>query len=202
MGIYAAKPRFQRALEGPAAALARSRVHPDQITGSALLLSFLGGLALAGSAAEPRLLLLVPLVTVGRTVLNALDGLVARRTGQSRPWGEVLNEVGDRAADLAFFGGVALAPGSDARLAGLVVAVMLLTSYLGTAAKAAGGRRQYGGIMGKADRMIWLGLAAVIAFLCPTWPVWPAFLVGVMSGLVVTFAQRLRGSYVDLESAR
>lgn len=48
------------------------------------------------------------MVSFLRLALNALDGLVARDLGPARPWGEVLNEVSDRLADLALFVGAAL----------------------------------------------------------------------------------------------
>jgi hypothetical protein len=67
-------------------------------------------------------------------------------------------------------------------------------------ARAAGGRRQYGGIMGKADRMIYLGGAAVLAFLLPGVPVLSAFLLIVLAGLGLTILSRLRATYADLQS--
>jgi phosphatidylglycerophosphate synthase len=143
----------------------------------------------------------VPGLALARTALNALDGMVARAAGLARPWGEVLNELGDRLADVAFFAGVALAPGSSPALGCAVLVAMLLCSYLGTAARAAGGRRQYGGIMGKADRMIYLGGAAVLAFLLPGVPVFTGFLTIVLAGLGLTILSRLRATYADLQSA-
>src|SRR5262249_14487971 len=155
----------------------RRRVHPDLLTFAALGLAVLGGVALVASAWAAWLLLLVPPIVLARTALNALDGLVARGTGLARPWGEVLNEVGDRLADIALFGGVALAPGSDLGLGAVALVAMLLSSYIGTVAKAAGGHRQYGGVMGKADRMIALGVAATLAFCLPGVPVFRGFLI-------------------------
>ncbi len=201
-GLYTIKPRFQHALGSLTTVLVRRGVHPDVLTGSALVLAGIGGLALVGAATTPLLLLLLPPIALARTALNALDGLVARASGLARPWGEVLNEVCDRVADVALFTGVALAPGSDLRLGGLVVVLMLLSSYLGTAAKAAGGRRQYGGIMGKADRMLYLSLAAVTALLLPGWAVFSGFLVLVGLGLAVTLIQRLGATYADLAALR
>jgi phosphatidylglycerophosphate synthase len=48
----------------------------------------------------------VPLA-IGRLAANALDGLVARRTGLARPWGEVYNECCDRISDTLIFVGLA-----------------------------------------------------------------------------------------------
>jgi len=202
MGIYSVKPRFQQALHGVVAYLVRRRVHPDYLTLAALGLAILGGAALVASGWAAGFLLLLPPIVLARTALNALDGLVARGTGLARPWGEMLNEMGDRLADVALFGGVALAPGSDPALGAAVLVAMLLSSYVGTAAKAAGGRRQYGGVMGKADRMIALGAAALLAFCLPSVPVFRGLLVVVLIGLGVKILQRLRASYVDLQSVR
>lgn len=202
MGIYSVKPRFQRSLHGAETFLVRHRVHPDYVTYAALVLSLAGGFALYGSHAAPWLLLVLPFVGIGRTALNALDGLVARGTGLARPFGEVLNESCDRLSDVALFTGVALAPGSDPHLGAAVIVAMLLSSYLGTAAKAAGGKRQYGGIMAKADRMLALSIASVVAFVLPSQPVFTYLLVLVLVGLGITMVQRIRATYVDLQSRR
>jgi CDP-diacylglycerol---glycerol-3-phosphate 3-phosphatidyltransferase len=200
MGIYSVKPRFQHALGGVEDALVRRRVHPDYITFLALLISLLGGVALYGATWFAPLLLVVPLIVLARTALNALDGLVARRTGLARPWGEVLNECCDRLSDVALFVGLMFAPGSNVALGAAALVLMLLSSYIGTAAKAAGGHRQYGGIMGKADRMIYLGVAVLLAFLLPHVPVLTCFLILALVGLFITIVQRLRATYDDLKS--
>jgi phosphatidylglycerophosphate synthase len=80
--------------------------------------------------------------------------------------------------------------------------VMLLSSYLGTAAKAAGGKRQYVGVMGKADRMIYLSVASLLAFLLPVIPIYSIYLAIVLVGLCFTIVQRLKATYADLQSPR
>ena len=144
------------------------------------------------------LLLLVPVVAVVRLGLNALDGLVARRLGLARPWGEVLNEVGDRLADLALVGALLLTPGVPALLGAAALAAMLAASFVGLAGKAAGGRRQYGGVMGKADRMLLLAVAAPLALVAGPTPVFTATLALVGLGAILTAAQRLRAIHADL----
>ncbi len=198
-GIYSLKPRFQQALGSIERGLVRKRVHPDYLTLGALALSFIGGVALLTSGFVPWLLLLIPFVALARTALNALDGLVARGTGLARPWGEVLNELCDRLSDIFLFAGVGLAHGSSATLTACVLVAMLLSSYVGVLSKAAGGKRQYGGLMGKADRMIYLGIAAPLAFFLPTLPIFTFFLAVCLAGLLVTLAQRLKATYNDLK---
>ena len=202
MGIYGIKPRFQQALGGVCDALVRRRVHPDILTLSALVLSLLGGTALYLSGDHRWLLLTVPVVAILRTALNALDGLVARGTGLARPWGEVLNEVSDRLSGVALFGGVALAAGSDARLGAAALGLMLLSCYVGTVAKAAGGPREYGGPMGKADRMLALSAASVVAFALPFVPVFRYSLIVILVGLAATLVRRLVAAHAHLQSHR
>jgi CDP-diacylglycerol---glycerol-3-phosphate 3-phosphatidyltransferase len=198
-GIYGIKPRFQQSLRQVEAFLIRRRVGPDALTLGAVPLCALGGAALVAGRWSPWLLLAIPPIAIGRTALNALDGMVARDTGVARPWGSVLNEFCDRLSDVALFTGVAFARGSDTRLGGAVLVAMLLSSFAGNAARAAGGTRQYGGVMGKADRMIYLSVAAVLAFALPRVPVFRYFLVLVLAGLGLTIVQRLRAAYAELQ---
>lgn len=202
MGIYSIKPKFQQALRVVERPLVRWRVHPDILTLSALGLSFAGGFALYASHWTPWTLLAVPFMALLRICLNALDGIVAKDLGVARPWGEVLNELCDRLADVAFFVGLVLIPGVNIPLGISVLVLMVITSYVGILSKAAGGAREFGGLMGKADRMILLALAAVLALILPNLPVFNGFLVVVLVGLAATLAQRLWRTYVALKSHR
>jgi len=65
-------------------------------------------------------------------------------------------ECGHRLSDGALFAGLSLAPSISFTLEMAAIILMLLASYLGSLSKAAGGLRQYGGVMGKADPMAWL----------------------------------------------
>jgi len=200
MGIYSLKPAFQKRLMGARDALVKAGVSPDAITYAALIFSMLGGVALALSPKFPFVLLTVPVFAIGRTALNALDGMVAKVTGAGRPFGEMLNEFLDRVADAIWFAGLALS--IDPVLPLATLAGVLISSYLGTAVKAAGGPRIYSGAMGKADRMIILSVGAVAAF------VWgheflkyTTILIAV--GVAITVAQRFmraRGALTETGS--
>jgi CDP-diacylglycerol--glycerol-3-phosphate 3-phosphatidyltransferase len=160
-GLYAIKPRFQALLAPLADGLAARNVQPDALTFAAVGCAALGGAALAASPDRPELLLAVPLLVIARLSLNALDGMVATRLEVARPWGKVLNELCDRVADLAFLWPMALVPGASVPLVTAALCATLLVSFLGVLGEAAGAGREYGGVMGKADRMAWLGIAAV-----------------------------------------
>lgn len=166
MGLYAIKPKFQQALNPIKELFIFLHISPTQINILALLFSMLGGLAFYYADKIPSLLLLIPIVAFIRIALNALDGMVARQTNAAnQQFGEVLNETLDRLSDIFFFSGFALASFTPTNLSFGVLLLILLNSYLSIVSKAAGGSRQYGGLMGKADRMFWLGAFAIIYFL-------------------------------------
>jgi hypothetical protein len=56
--------------------------------------------------------------------------------------------------------------------------------------------------MGKADRMLVVGLAAPLACALPGVPVFTYCLALVSAGLMVTIVQRLGATYADLQSRR
>ena len=96
-GIYAIKPWWQERLAGLEDALVRWHVHPDLITlvrwhvhPDLITLTGVGCAALMGTVlavSQPYSLLVLAVVplSIGRLAANALDGLVARRTGWHDP---------------------------------------------------------------------------------------------------------------------
>lgn len=164
MGIYRIKPWFRGRLRGLARALAARGVSADQVTTAGIAASVLGGLALVAAGQGWVLAYLaVPPLAFCRTAANALDGLVAEETGTGRPAGELYNETADRLGDAAFLGGAAAVPGVPPALALGALAAAGLASFVGIAAKAAGGARRSDGPMGKPDRMLVLGAATLVA---------------------------------------
>ena len=207
-GTYAIKPKFQQALKPLESFFVRAKIHPDIITIVAFVVSAFGGAALWLSSQPGMLWLLctIPFVALLRTMLNALDGMVAKQTGLARPWGEVLNETFDRLSDIAIFAGLACSKLCSGPLLTASLISVLMSSYLGILSKAAGGQRQYGGVMGKADRMILFGLLGPLSFfcqdvgLCPAQNVMNGFLLIVLGGALLTFWQRAAKTYADFKS--
>lgn len=197
-GLYGLKPRFQQSLRPIEDWLVARHVHPDRLTLLALALALGGGLAILLSPWQPALLLAVPWVAIVRTALNALDGQVARRLELTSRWGEVLNEVCDRLSDLALIGAVVLLPGIDLRLGAATLVAMLLASYIGIVGKATGGHRQYGGLVGKADRMVLLALAAPLALAFGGSLIFALLLVVILLGSLITCLQRMQAIQADL----
>ena|SRR5437867_974203 len=162
MALYDVKPRFRELLSALLPAL--RPIHPDWITFAALACSILAALLFQRAQSHRWLFLLIPLLLLLRISFNALDGLVAQATGKARAFGEVLNEGADRLSDIAILLGVAYSPLSSLRWGIPALAAVLFSSYVGILGKAVGAGRQHGGILGKADRMLYLGVACVIPF--------------------------------------
>ncbi len=199
-GIYSIKPWWQQRLAGIENWLVKRRVHPNLVTLAGVGCAGLLGLALAASARWPWLALAVAPFAFGRLAANALDGLVARRTAQASAFGELYNEFGDRIADTAVFAGLALNSAVFAPLAWGTLALALLSSYLGIAAKAAGSSRIFGGLLAKADRMIYLAtFSPVVLLLGPQ--AWNWLLLAFIPALLVTLFQRYRWSYKALKQS-
>ena len=201
-GLYGLKPWFTRRLTPVVNAAVARRVSPDVFTAV--------GVAAAGAAALAVGLGCWPLAALFMVLRLAganLDGAVARAAGRSRPWGFVVNEVGDRASDLLAFAGLAVwaarqgGPGLH-WLSWPVIMVLLaalaatLPTFGALAAAGAGAPRPNGGPLGKTERC----LIVVVATAFPV--VLPVVSMQMVNGSLLTTALRLRAAHRELSAAR
>jgi archaetidylinositol phosphate synthase len=105
------------------------------------------------------LLILVAIFTFTSSVLDALDGMVARVSKKASKRGDLLDHVLDRYSDVFILGGIMLSPYCDNLIGFFAILGVLLTSYMGTQAQAIAGKRNYKGLLGRANRL------AVLTFL-------------------------------------
>ena len=193
MRIYTIKPKFQQFLKPIKDIFVKLRVHPTTINIAALIISIiLGAIILCAGRYEKLILLIyVPILAFIRTALNALDGMVARKLKiKNQKWGEVLNEFIDRLSDSFIFIGLALSGLVYINFALISICIILLTSYIGIVGKAAGGSRQYIGLMGKADRMFYLSLASILLIIWPSIDFMNYLLYFMMVLGIITIIQR------------
>ncbi|WP_242907066.1 CDP-alcohol phosphatidyltransferase family protein [Actinomadura terrae] len=182
-GLYALKPWYAARLGGVRAALVRRGVSPDAVTAAGVLSGGAAGAALALVEPGPAAGLLVTVLLAARLACANLDGAIARESGRSTRWGAVLNELGDRAAELAALAGcLALAP---AWLVASAALAATLPSWTSLAGAAAGGPRPQGGPVGKTERCLLLALVAFTGWAVP-------LLATLAAGSVLTAAVRLR----------
>ena len=187
---YASKRSIVAGLDPLVRALAARGVAPDAVTLSAIPIAAVGGAAIALSPSTPLLLLVVPVAAGLRLGTNLIDGALARATGRSHPRGELLNEVSDRVCDVLLVAPVAVLPAAQPALVLLGVAMAILASFIGVAAKAAGGDRLYGGVLSKPGRMALLAAVALAAFVAGP-GAWAWFGPILLAGTSLTAAERL-----------
>lgn len=191
MGIYSIKPKFQQTLKPLENFFIKNKIHPTVINILALILSIIGGICLYFSDKNIYLLIYIPFMAFFRTAFNALDGMVARSLKvKNQGFGEVLNEFLDRVSDASIFFGLALTSYTNLALGSLCVIIILLNSYLSIVSKAGGGSRQYGGIMGKADRMIYIGILSLIILIWKNYEIANYFFYFIILGTTITLIQR------------
>jgi CDP-diacylglycerol--glycerol-3-phosphate 3-phosphatidyltransferase len=193
--LYAGKSAMLGRLAPLVEGLVRAGVSADALTLAALPVAALAALCLVASPSLPTLLVAVPILAGTRILLNLLDGAVARRSGRIHPRGELLNELGDRLADVGFLAPVAILPGASPTIVLLGVIVGILASYVGITSRAAGGERIYRGILSKPGRMVLLSVASigslVVGDVAWTW-FGPLLLLGTSLTLVERIAIAVR----------
>ncbi|MBM9464970.1 CDP-alcohol phosphatidyltransferase family protein [Aeromicrobium sp. YIM 150415] len=193
-GLYALKPWYSRRLDAFVRGAVRRDLSPDLFT----LVGVLGACAAAVVVAYAWWPLVILFLAVRLAGAN-LDGAVARARGVSRPWGFVLNEIGDRVSDVVVMGGLAvLAWRTDGIDTALVVAIATVAATLPTfaslAAAGAGATRRNGGPLGKTERC----LLVIIASIVPAWTVWIAWII--VAGSVLTTITRLVSTHRELSA--
>jgi archaetidylinositol phosphate synthase len=192
------RPIADRALVPFVAAARRLGLTPDGISVIAFVV------ALAASAtfvAGGRWYLLGAVLVFANGWLDLLDGALARELETDSAAGDLLDHVLDRYADVVVIAGLAAGVGRYA-LGFAAVTGVLLTSYLGTQAQAVGAGREYGGLLGRADRLALVGLAAVAAPF--TGSLGSLTVVGWLLAVFavvghVTALQRFRAAWLDLQ---
>ncbi|GAB6878482.1 CDP-alcohol phosphatidyltransferase family protein [Halorubrum gandharaense] len=156
------RPLADRLLGPWVSAADRLGLSPDQIS----VIAFLVAVGAAGAfyAAEPVFYALGAVLVLGNGWLDLVDGALAREQGVSSEGGDLLDHVLDRYADIVIIAG--FAAGVDAYALGfLAVTGVLMTSYLGTQIQAVGLGREYGGLLGRADRLALMGIVGLVAAL-------------------------------------
>ncbi|QAU12049.1 CDP-alcohol phosphatidyltransferase family protein [Halorubrum sp. BOL3-1] len=178
----------------------RLGLSPDQVS----VIAFLVAVAAAGAFAAGS----APFYAAGALLvtlngwLDLVDGALARRQGVASDGGDFLDHVLDRYADVAVIAG--LTAGIEAYALGFAaVTGVLLTSYLGTQIQAVGIGREYGGLLGRADRLALMGIVGVVAAVYPAPIVAGLNAVGLLLALFavvghLTAVQRFLGAWSDL----
>jgi archaetidylinositol phosphate synthase len=134
-----------------------TRINPDLLTWFALLFSVIAGgfFYFSNPATELQnfFLFFAAFFVLLNGLFDAIDGKVAKLTNKVTARGDFLDHALDRYADVFIIGALALSPWCRPPIGLLAIIGVLLTSYMGTQAQAIGYKRDYSGLLGRADRL-------------------------------------------------
>jgi CDP-diacylglycerol--glycerol-3-phosphate 3-phosphatidyltransferase len=150
LGLYALKPWYAEQLAPVADRLVARRVHPDVVSLAGVGAGAAAGVALALLPPGPLAAVAVGVALAARLACANLDGTLARRQARTSTRGAVLNEVGDRVAELAALAGLWFSGPSWLVL--LAALAMSTPSWVALAGAATGAPRRQGGPVGKTER--------------------------------------------------
>src|SRR6516164_8839244 len=181
-GLYICKSWYADRLAPVRQRLVALNVPPSAITTAGIFFGAGAGVALALLRPGPVAGLAVALLLAARLACANLDGGVARDGDRATPFGSVVNELGDRAAELAALAGcLAFAPAALVAAAALAAT---LPSWVSLAGAAAGAPRIQGGPIGKTERCLLLAALAATG-------AWPILLSAIAVGSAVTAVVRV-----------
>lgn len=142
-------------------------------------------------------------------LFDAIDGKVARLRNITSKKGDLMDHVLDRYSDILIMLGFIFSVYAQAYVGLLAVIGVLLTSYLGVQSQALGLKRNYSGILGRADRLVLMLLFILIQFFVRSSLVFHGLLLTPINILLIWFAlagnitalMRFRDSYRALGSS-
>lgn len=172
MTFNALRPIASRVIDPLANFFIKYEVSPDTVSIISLICAFFAGLSFYYSPEYEDLTLLAGILVVFNSIFDALDGVIARKSNRATPRGDFLDHVIDRYSDVFIICSIFFAGYVSWQIGVAAIVGVLLTSYLGTQAQALNLGRYYGGIMGRADRLVVIILAAFAN------SVYPALILG------------------------
>ena len=152
-----------------ARAFADLGISPNFLSLLSFLFAVLAGLSffVSGTTYNRFLLLLAGVFICLSALFDMLDGVLAREIGTASKRGDFLDHVLDRYSDMFIMGGIIFGGYISWEIGIIAIIGVLLSSYMGTQAQAVGLRRMYGGLLGRADRLVILILATFLTALYP-----------------------------------
>jgi archaetidylinositol phosphate synthase len=181
------KQKVQQMLTAEAKAVHAMGLTPNMITLLGVVLAFLSALGYAEWQNRPLYLLLAMALLLLSGFCDALDGVVARVYAEASVFGGFLDSLLDRYADAAVYAGIIIGGLCDPTWGLLAVVGSLLVSYSRARAEAAGIKMESVGIAERAERMIILAVATLVAVFWQSATVMNAsiILLAVLSNLTV-----------------
>jgi len=126
---------------------------------------------LASAAAGVLFYLRMEVWAIIAVALNAfcdtMDGAIARELKTQSMRGDFLDHAVDRYADIFIITGIFAGGIVPWQIGVFALTGVLMASYLGTQAQAVGVGRYYGGVLGRADRLLLIMVVGIIGLVFP-----------------------------------
>lgn len=159
------RPHAARYIDPCVRVAIRCHLTPTMLTVASLVVA-----AGAGAAFYLRQEFLGVLLVALNAIFDALDGALARATGTASKRGDFLDHVVDRYSDIFIITGIFAGGFVSWEVGVFALTGVLMSSYLGTQSQAVGVGRYYGGILGRADRLVLIMAAGALDLLLPAMP--------------------------------
>lgn len=157
------KQKIQSVLATEARIAHRIGLTPNRITVLGAFLAFLSAFVYAKWQANPLLLLLATVLLLLSGFCDALDGVVARLFEEATVFGGFLDSLLDRYADAAVYVGIIFAGLCDFYWGLAAIIGSLLVSYSRARAEAGGMKMESIGLAERAERLLILASASLVA---------------------------------------
>ena len=134
---------------------------------------------------------------------DGMDGAVAREMKIQSRRGDFLDHAVDRYADIFIITGIFAGGLVSWQIGVFALTGVLMASYLGTQAQAVGVGRYYGGLLGRADRLVMIMVVGIIDLIMPmsfyglSWLGWMLVLFGIFGH--ITAFQRFAYVWAKVE---
>jgi len=157
------KKKVQQMLASEAKAAHSLGLTPNSVSTLGLALSVFSAAAYGVALNQPLWLLLATILLLASGFCDTLDGVLARSYQQATQFGGFLDSLLDRYADAAVYAGVIIGGLCNPIWGLAALAGSLLVSYSRARAEAAGVTMESVGLAERAERMLILAAASVVA---------------------------------------
>jgi archaetidylinositol phosphate synthase len=168
-------------------------INPNHLSWISLIFAFLAGIFFYLSSPKTELINFYLYIAASFVFLNglfdAIDGKVAKISKKTSLKGDFLDHALDRYGDVMILCGLALSSWNRYPIIGIIaISGMLLTSYMGTQSQAIGFKRNYTGLLGRADRLFLLMVAPFIQHIFLYYSIGIIFNFYILEWILIYFA--------------
>ncbi|MEM3011684.1 MAG: archaetidylinositol phosphate synthase [Candidatus Bathyarchaeia archaeon] len=179
------KEKIQQTLSTQARWLHTLGLKPNHITLLGIIFATVSSASYASTQNNKLFLLIAIIFLLFSGFCDAIDGVLARLYGQTTQLGGFLDSVLDRYADVLIFGGIMLGNLCNLFWGLAALSGSLLVSYSRARAEAAGVKMESVGFMERAERLLLLTIASLIALFWLDAINWAMILLAFLTNLTV-----------------